>query len=109
MLEILNGTKLDLPVFFDYEFAGVSDGRLDSAWSEGTITKSQMTANARAFCQTIEAAGYEAGIYASKSFLNTQLDGAGLAKSYKVWLAHYTTKRITPAVTICGSIPALAM
>ena len=92
VLEILNGAKLDLPVFFDYEFAGVSDGRLDSAWSEGTITKSQMTANARAFCQVIEAAGYEAGIYASKSFLTTQLDGAGLAKSYKVWLAHYTTK-----------------
>ena len=27
VLEILNGAKLDLPVFFDYEFAGVSDGR----------------------------------------------------------------------------------
>ena len=91
-LEIISGYDLQLPVFFDYEFYGVAEGRLDSAWREGTITKSQMTANARAFCSTIENAGYEAAIYANKSFLTNQLDAAGLAKDYGIWLAHFTTQ-----------------
>ena len=91
-LEIISGYDLQLPVFFDYEFHGVTEGRLDSAWREGTITKSQMTANARAFCEEIESAGYETGIYANKSFLTSQLDAASLANDYSIWLAHFTTQ-----------------
>ena len=91
-LEIISGCDLQLPVFFDYEFYGVAEGRLDSAWREGTITKSQMTANARAFCEVIESAGYETGIYANKSFLTSQLDAASLANDYSIWLAHFTTQ-----------------
>ena len=91
-LEIISGYDLQLPVFFDYEFYGVDEGRLDSAWKEGTITKSQMTANARAFCEVIESAGYETGIYANKSFLTSQLDAASLANDYSIWLAHFTTQ-----------------
>ena len=91
-LEIISGYDLQLPVFFDYEFYGVAEGRLDSAWREGTITKSQMTANARAFCEVIESAGYETGIYANKSFLMSQLDAASLANDYSIWLAHFTTQ-----------------
>ena len=91
-LEIISGYDLQLPVFFDYEFYGVVEGRLDSAWREGTITKSQMTANARAFCEVIESAGYETGIYANKSFLTSQLDAASLANDYSIWLAHFTTQ-----------------
>ena len=91
-LEIIRGYDLQLPVFFDYEFYGVAEGRLDSAWREGTITKSQMTANARAFCEVIEEAGYETGIYANKFFLTSQLDAASLANDYSIWLAHFTTQ-----------------
>ena len=91
-LEVIKDFRLELPVFFDYEFNGGSDGRLTSAWNEGTITKSQMTANTRAFCSAVENAGYEAGVYANKSFLEEQIDGAGLAVNYKVWLAHFTTE-----------------
>ena len=91
-LEIIRGYDLQLPVFFDYEFYGVAEGRLDSAWREGTITKSQMTANARAFCEVIEEAGYETGIYANQSFLTSQLDAASLANDYSIWLAHFTTQ-----------------
>ena len=91
-LEILGDYNLELPVFYDYEFYGVADGRLDSAWANKTITKAQMTANVRAFCEVIENAGYEAAVYANKSFLTDQIDGAGLSKDYKIWLAHFTTK-----------------
>ena len=92
VLSVIDGLALELPVFYDYEFAGTKDGRLDSAWSSGSINKSKMTANARAFCEVIEAAGYEAAIYSNSSFLTNQLDINSLDNNYKIWLAHFTTQ-----------------
>ena len=92
LLSAIKDYDIELPVYFDYEFAGVNDGRLDSAWSTGALNKTKMTANTRAFCETVKAAGYTAGVYANAYFLNTNIDGAGLASSYPIWLAHYTTQ-----------------
>ena len=79
LLAKLRSYSIDLPVFYDYEFAGVGDrGRLDYAWSSGAVNKATLTANAEAFCNEIQSAGYDAGIYASKSFLENQIDGASL-------------------------------
>ena len=91
-LEKIAGRKMDLPVYYDYEFAGVSDGRLDKAWNNGTINKTKMTANAKAFCDTIKSAGYFPGIYASTYFFYDQLDYASLEGDYAIWDAHYATK-----------------
>ena len=86
-----------MPVFYDYEFAGVGDrGRLDYAWSSGAVNKATLTANAEAFCNEIQSAGYDAGVYASKSFLENQIDGASLGRKYNIWLAHYNNR--TPYV-----------
>lgn len=84
-LKYLDGEELMLPVFMDYEFAGGSEGRLQAA----KLSKAQMTKNARAFCETIEAAGYEAGLYANLSFLTSNIDGAALSKDYTIWAAQY--------------------
>ena len=92
LLSAIKGYDIELPVYFDYEFAGRSEGRLDSAWSTGALNKTKMTANTRAFCETVKAAGYTAGVYANAYFLSTNIDGAGLASSYPIWLAHYTTQ-----------------
>lgn len=84
--------KLDMPIFYDYEFAGTSAGRLDSAWSDKTLNKTKMTNNALAFCNAVKNAGYEAMIYANKDFLTNKLNRTTIANSgYDVWLAHYTT------------------
>lgn len=92
-LQKIKGYKLDLPVVFDYEFADVSTGRLDSAWKNKTINKSKMTNNTLAFCRTIKNAGYEPMVYANMSFLNTNIDHKVIENNgYPVWLAHYTTK-----------------
>ena len=59
-LKLLDGIQLDLPVYMDYEFAGGSAGRLTKA----KLPKSQMTANAVKFCETIEESGlYETGTF----------------------------------------------
>ena len=90
LLAKLRSYSIDLPVFYDYEFAGVGDeGRLDYAWSSGAVNKVMLTANAEAFCNEIQRAGYDAGIYASKNFLENQIDGASLGRKYNIWLAHY--------------------
>lgn len=84
--------KLDMPVFYDYEFAGTDAGRLDSAWKNNTLNKTKMTNNALAFCNAVKNAGYEAMIYANKDFLTNKLNKTTIANSgYDVWLAHYTT------------------
>ena len=92
VLQYIKGYDFSLPVYYDYEFAGVSSGRLDSAWKNKTINKTQMTKNAIAFCSTIENAGYKAGIYASKSFYEDNLNKSELENRYAIWLAHYNTK-----------------
>ncbi len=92
ILNIVRGYSLDLPIVFDYEFAGVKTGRLDSAWSSGKLNKSKMTDIALAFCDTIKNAGYDAMVYANKTFLTKNIDHEVIENAgYDVWLAHYTT------------------
>lgn len=92
ILNIVRGYSLDLPIVFDYEFAGVKTGRLDSAWSSGKLNKSKMTDIALAFCDTIKNTGYDAMVYANKTFLSKNLDHEVIENAgYDVWLAHYTT------------------
>lgn len=88
VLSHIKNYKLDLPVYFDIESVDYDVGRLDSA----NLTKAQKTALCTAFCDRIESKGYEAGVYANKSWLTYQIDGAALGKKYDIWLAHYTNK-----------------
>ena len=78
--------KISYPVFLDVEASG---GRADS------ISKETRTAVCKAFCQTIQNAGYTAGIYANKTWLENKID-AGALSAYKIWLAQYAS---TPTYT----------
>ncbi len=87
VLKYIKNYDLELPVYYDIEGVDYDVGRLDAA----NLSKSEKTALCRAFAQTIENAGYEAGIYANMSWLTYQIDGEALGKTYPIWLAHYTT------------------
>lgn len=91
VLSKIKSYDIQLPIVFDYEFAEVSTGRLDSAWKSGKLNKTKMTAIAMKFCETVENAGYDAMVYANKSFFTDQLDHTKIEKEYGIWLAHYTT------------------
>lgn len=115
ILNVVRGYNLDLPIVFDYEFAGVKTGRLDSAWSSGKLNKSKMTDIALAFCDTIKNAGYDAMVYANKTFLSKNLDHEVIENAgYDVWLAHYTTNTNYTGdykiwqYTSSGKIPGIA-
>lgn len=75
----LGGRALDLPVYFDVEDKKMSG-----------LSKSTLSSHVKTFCDKIEDAGYWAGIYANKSWLETKLDMNAL-KDYTVWLAQWTS------------------
>lgn len=73
--------QVDLPIFIDTESTG-GNGRADG------LDKEMRTTVCRAFCETIESAGYHAGVYASKNWFNQMLQAGQLTK-YVTWLAEY--------------------
>ncbi len=84
VLELIKNYNLDYPVFIDTEGAG-GNGRADF------INTAQRTAVCRAFCETIESAGKDAGVYASRNWYQKQLEVDELEK-YVIWLAEYADK-----------------
>ena len=83
-IQLCNGYGLQYPIYFDTEATGTGVGRADG------LSKTQRTAIANAFCQTVRNSGYKAGVYASKSWFYYQLDYSQLSQ-YDIWLAHYTS------------------
>lgn len=92
VLNLIKGYELELPVYYDIEGVDYDTGRLDSA----NLTKAQKTNLCKAFCDTIRANGYEAGVYTNYSWFLYQVDGKALGSSYPIWLAHYTTSTDYP-------------
>lgn len=84
VLEQVKNYKISYPIFLDVEHSGGASGRGDK------ISKETRTEVCRAFCQTIQNAGYTAGIYANKTWLTTMIDTPSLS-AYKIWLAQYAS------------------
>ena len=86
VLDRISGYKISYPVFLDVEGSGGRGDKIDSA---------TRTAVCKAFCNTIQNAGYTAGFYANKTWLSQKMD-AGALSAYKIWLAQYAK---TPTYT----------
>ena len=85
-LEIVerSGVELDLPIYFDCEFSG--------AYPRGRADRMSFAARAeiaKAFCSTVESAGYRAGVYSNEDFFHRALRLADIA-DYDLWYAVYT-------------------
>ncbi len=101
----IKGYGISMPVYLDVE---ASNGRGD------TISASQRTANIRAFCGTIQNAGYKAGVYGNKTWLSKYINTSQLT-AYKIWLAQYAASPSYTATrydmwqyTSKGSIPGIS-
>ncbi len=81
-LALLGEEKLSYPIYIDTEGAG-GNGRADG------LDARVRTDVCKAFCKTVEAAGYRAGIYASRNWWNNNLNRQEL-EDYETWLAEYT-------------------
>ena len=77
---------ITFPIYFDTEFSNSEhSGRADS------LTASQRTNIAVAFCEAVKSAGYKPGVYASKTFFTDELNFSRLS-NYEIWVAHYTSE-----------------
>lgn len=79
-VKLLNGRKLDMPIFFDWERIGTDAARTDDLDFE------TMTDCAVGFCETVEQAGYDAGVYV---YCDTAYNGYDLTRlqDYTIWFA----------------------
>lgn len=76
-LKYLNGRKLDLPIYYDIEDSSVIN-----------IDRQTLTDIIKEFCETIEANGYRAGVYASRSVFDNNFYKDQLSQ-YSLWVASY--------------------
>jgi hypothetical protein len=74
-----------MPVVLDYEFYTSTSGRLAKAH----LTKRQGTDVCKAFCQTVENAGYTPMVYGNCDMFNNHLYGEEIAENAMVWLANF--------------------
>lgn len=79
VLKLLKKRKIDLPIFIDME---------DNATS-GKASKANLAAACKAFCNTIKAAGYKSGVYASTSWFQSKIGNLG---SLTKWIAQYNDR-----------------
>ena len=78
-IDLIRRYSITYPVYMDVEEANGRADKLDAAARTRVI---------RAFCETVRASGYTAGVYASKSWLAEEMN-AGELSNYKIWLAQY--------------------
>ena len=76
-LQLLNGRKLELGIYLDVE----TEAQME-------IPANQLKDTVRAFCKTVEAAGYLSGIYGSEYNLWTRMKPDDFPMSVS-WVAHY--------------------
>jgi GH25 family lysozyme M1 (1,4-beta-N-acetylmuramidase) len=75
-LEAIKGKQFELPVYFDIEES-----------KQLALGKTVCTAMIEAFCSTLEAAGYFAGVYSYDSFFSSNVDVATIQNKYSCWVA----------------------
>lgn len=81
VLQLVKEYQMTYPIYIDSEGAG-GDGRADGLDAE------TRTLVCEAFCRTVSNAGYQAGVYASRNWLNHNLYTDRL-EQYQTWLAEY--------------------
>lgn len=84
-ISILSGKKYEYPVFYDVEGKMITDN-----------DRAALTEIVKAFCSTMEAAGYWVGIYSSESFFNSEMNDGELTR-YSHWVARWGKSKPAPS------------
>ena len=79
-LSCISGKDFDLPVYYDME----------ESW-QTAFGRSMLTSMTESFCDTIESAGYRAGVYSNVNWFSNFLNYSSLADRYSIWLAQWGT------------------
>lgn len=80
------GYRPEYPTYYDSELSNPKgNGRADS------LSRSDRTRIAEAFCRSLTEQGVQAGVYASKAWLQERLNVSDLA-GYSIWVAQYSSR-----------------
>lgn len=80
-LKVISGKQFEYPVYFDIEEP-----------AQFALGRNKCSAMAEVFLDTLEKAGYFAGLYMSKSPLETYMTEK-IRRRYAVWVAHYGVEK----------------
>ena len=83
-LNWLNGRSIDLPIYYDIE-------NETAGYPQHTLSRDTLTDMALTFLNQVSNAGYKAGLYSSKYWLESRFDMSRIENTYSVWVAHYTS------------------
>lgn len=89
VINLLGKSKLDLPVFIDFEYPYDDKGNPTGRMHGANLTREQATANINAFCKKIEKAGYKSGVYSSSNVYNFHLNADDFGRNTCIWVADY--------------------
>ena len=84
-ISILKGKRYEYPVFYDVEGKMITDN-----------DRATLTEIVKAFCSTMESAGYWVGIYSSESFFNSEMNDGELTR-YSHWVARWGKSKPAPS------------
>lgn len=105
-MEIIEGWELDMPLVYDWEF-------LQEDYRTAHVDARMLTDYSKAFCETVEAAGYNAMVYFNPNQSRKQMYLEELT-DYGFWLAmysdemHYEYKVDMWQYTCEGSVPGIS-
>ncbi len=105
LLEIIRDWEVDMPIVYDWEFISAES-------RTGKVDARTLTDCAKAFCDTVAAAGYQPMLYFNKDISFERLYLRELTE-YPFWLAHYDTVLNYPykidmwQYTETGSVPGI--
>lgn len=94
-LQAIAPYAVPLGIYWDTENGNNGKGRAD----HGKVTAAKRTSMAKAFCDSIIAEGYKAGIYASESWFKNDLVLEEL-QDYIIWVAKYSKTK--PSIKYTG-------
>ncbi len=101
------GLGTDVIIFADLEYDSVTDAKKKGV----TIGSAECIAFTKAFCETVEAAGYKAGIYTNQDFYKNMYKSQ-LMDKYVVWLADYEGEAAYPCTfrqtSSKGTVPGIS-
>ena len=106
-LQIIKGKRFELPIFYDVEDNTIVQAIRNWVTNPEILTNASIT-----FCNMLNNAGYEAGVYTYRHFFQDYLNVSALER-YSIWLADYIKE--TPykgkydfwQYTSSGSVPGI--
>lgn len=93
-LRLIKGYKINLPVYFDWEYDSMNKARkhMSSKSFKNTNWRTNITDMTAAFCKTIAQNGYRAGFYFNLDYLNRYYNLSKL-KNYSKWYAYWGSNK----------------